>query len=315
MDAVRGASRPSRTDRAIERGRAVVRAVSARVGDLVRDPVRLLVVATCVVLVSVAVPLLVGGGARLERAWRDWRHDTAVDRSWVRTTGAVTAVRARDGLDFRVTYRDRRDRRNTARAHVDTPGDGWIRTSRPIRYDPRHPDRVELIGLAEPRPLGSALVAGAAIGAGAAALVMAVALWRRRRLLVVSAHPAAALRIPLAVSGVILTLGLAAWAIGTVSLQGWSGVADRIGHGLSVVFGDLLGVAVPLVAFGAGCLLTAWLARHRHHERHSGMLSSAHRLIDRAAGYVPSPEDLKVDSSVAPGGADDGPTDRPHHAA
>lgn len=310
-----GISQPSRTERAIERGRVVARAVSACVRELVRNPVRLLVVATCVVLVAVAVPLLVGGGARLERAWRDWRHDTTVDQSWVRATGTLTAVRARDGLEFRVTYRDRRDHRNTARAHVDAPGDRWIPTRRPIRYDPRHPDRVELVGLAEPRPVGSALVAGAAIGSGVAALVMAVALWRRRKLLAVSAHPASALRIPLAVSGVILTLGLAAWAVGTVSLQGWSGVADRLGHGLSVVFGDLLGVAVPLVAFATGCLLTAWLARHRHHERHSGMLSEAHRLIDRAAGYVPSPEDLKVAGRVPPDGAQDGPTGSPHHAA
>ena len=92
----------------------------------------------------------------------------------------------------------------------------------------------------------------------------------------------------------MLALGIAAWAVGTVNLRGWTGVADRLGHQFSIVFGDMLGVTVPLVAFAIGCLLTAWLARHRHHESHEGVLSSAHRLIDRAAGYVPSPEDLQA---------------------
>jgi hypothetical protein len=44
--------------------------------------------------------------------------------------------------------------------------------------------------------------------------------------------------------------------------------------------------------------LTAWLARHRHHEDHQGLLSSAHRFIDRAAGYVPSPEELQAGSAA-----------------
>jgi hypothetical protein len=57
----------------------------------------------------------------------------------------------------------------------------------------------------------------------------------------------------------------------------------------------MLGVTVPLVTFAIGCLLTAWLARHRHHDQHEGMLSNVHRIIDRAAGYVPSPEDLKAE--------------------
>ena len=92
----------------------------------------------------------------------------------------------------------------------------------------------------------------------------------------------------------MLALGIAAWAVGTVNLRGWTGVADRLGHQFSIVFGDMLGVTVPLVAFAIGCLLTAWLARHRHHETHEGVLSSVHRLIDRAAGYVPSPEDLQA---------------------
>lgn len=77
-------------------------------------------------------------------------------------------------------------------------------------------------------------------------------------------------------------------------MRGWTGVADRLGHQFSIVFGDMLGITVPLVAFALGCLLTAWLARHRHHEDHEGLLSRAHRIIDRAAGYVPSPEELQA---------------------
>ncbi len=154
--------------------------------------------------------------------------------------------------------------------------------------------------MAEVNPLGSALVAGAAIGAGLAALIMSVAVWRRRRALAEARHPFTILRVPLAVSGFVLALGMASWAVGTVKLRGWSGVADRLGKQLSVVFGDLLGVTVPLVAFAIGCLLTAWLARHRHHEDHDGMLSRLHRLIDRAAGFVPSPEDLQAEPPDAP---------------
>ncbi len=115
-----------------------------------------------------------------------------------------------------------------------------------------------------------------------------------------SNHPITVLRVPLALAGFVLALGLAAWAVGTVKLRGWSGVADRLGNQLSVVFGDMLGVALPLVTFAIGCLLTAWLARHRHHEAHDGMLSSVHRVIDRAAGYVPSPEDLQAEQRASP---------------
>ena len=131
-------------------------------------------------------------------------------------------------------------------------------------------------------------------------------MWRRRRALAESSHPLTVLRVPFAVSAFVFALGMAAWAVGTVKLRGWTGVADRLGNQLSIVFGDMLGVTVPLMTFAIGCLLTAWLARHRHHDSHDGMLSSVHRWIDRAAGYVPSPEDLKADEpgeGEAPEGA------------
>jgi hypothetical protein len=158
---------------------------------------------------------------------------------------------------------------------------------------------VDLIGVAEARPIGSALVAGAAIGAGLAALILAFGIWRRRRALAEADHPFRVVRVPLALAGLVLAIGIAAWAVGTVSLRGWSGVADRLGNQFSVVFGDLLGVGLPLVTFAIGCLLTAWLARHRHHEAHDGVLSNMHRVIDRAAGYVPSPEDLQAEQPPA----------------
>ena len=77
--------------------------------------------------------------------------------------------------------------------------------------------------------------------------------------------------------------GIAAWAMGTVKERGWSAVASATGHLAATVFGDLLGVFVPLVAFTLGCLVTAWLPRHRHHDEHDGLLSTAYRH-DRPGG-------------------------------
>jgi hypothetical protein len=284
----------NRTDRALDRAVALGHRFVAWGRDLVRDPARLLVSGICIVLVAVALPLLVGGGMRLHTAWTDWRHDRTVGRDWVRTTAGLVAVRDQGGLELQLTYRDRADHRHRAEVQVESTGDAWLRTRLPIRYDPHHPASVDLIDVSEARPLGTALVAGAALGAGLAALILAFATWRRRKVLASSRHPFRVLRVPLALSGFALALGLAAWAVGTVSLRGWTGVADRMGHYFSVVFGDMLGVTVPVFAFGLGCLVTAWLARHRHHEDHEGLLSSAHRIIDRAAGYVPSPEELQV---------------------
>jgi hypothetical protein len=103
------------------------------------------------------------------------------------------------------------------------------------------------------------------------------------------------MRGPLVAAGLLIVAGLAAWAIGTVWERGWSAVASATGHLAATVFGDLLGVLVPLVAFALGCLVTAWLARHRHHDEHDGLLSSAYRMIDRAAGMAPSPDEMRPD--------------------
>lgn len=291
----------------LDRARRFGRRAAGRSIALLSDPVRLLVASIAVLLFIVSVPLLVSGAQRLEWAWSDFQHHRSVDEHWIRAEGTVTEVRFEDGLGFHVTYRDRHGERHHAEVHVDAPGDEWIGTRVPLRYDPLHPELVNLTDVGEPRPLGSALVAGASIGAGLAAGVLAIAVWRRRRLIRVSAHPLHAVRIPIATAGVLVVLGLTAWAIGTVTLQGWAGIANRIGDFFAAAFGDLLGVLVPVVAFAAGCLLTAWLARHRHHEEHEGMLSSAHRLIDRAAGYVPSPDEMKAQADLEGAPRDDEP--------
>lgn len=282
-----------RVEELLDRARRWGRTATTRTIEILSNPVRLLIGAVAVVLVVISVPLLVGGAQRLDSAWNDFRHQRSIDGHWILAEGNITQIRYEDGLRLQVSYRDRHGARQHAVAHLDAPPDEWITASVPLRYDPLHTDRVDLVGVTDSRPLGSALVAGGAIGAGLAALVLAAAVWRRRRLLAVSARPLATLRIPLATAGVLLVAGITAWAVGTVTVQGWAGVGGRIGDLVSRAFGDFLGVLMPIFAFAVGCLVTAWLARHRHHEHHEGVLSSAHRLIDRAAGYVPSPEELK----------------------
>lgn len=301
----------TRMDRGMDRLAALGRRSSTYGRELVKNPVRLLIGGICVVLLAVAIPLLIGGGTRLNGAWTDWRHERSVGRDWIRSTGTLTSIREHDGLMVRLFYFDRSGDRQRAEVRVDASSAEWIESRLPIRYDPNHMSQVDLVNVHEVNALGSGLVAGAAIGAGFAALILALAIWRRRRTLAESTHPFTVMRVPLALAGSVLALGVAAWAVGTVKTRGWSGVADRLGSQLSVVFGDMLGITVPLVTFAIGCLLTAWLARHRHHNDHEGPLSSVHRLIDRAAGYVPSPEDLKAElpTATGPGGSEPTPVD------
>ena len=195
-------------------------------------------------LLAVALPLLIGGGTRLNASWNDWRHERSVGRDWIRGTGTVTAVRESDGLALRLFYFDRSGERHDAQVQVEairrrsgsTAGcrSGTTRS---------HTGQVDLVDVAEARPLGSALVAGAAIGAGLAALILAFG---------DLAPPTRARGRPTTPSrccgsrsrsrGSCSRSGSAAWAVGTVSLRGWSGVADRLGNQFSVVFGDMLGV-------------------------------------------------------------------------
>ncbi|MBM3674870.1 MAG: hypothetical protein FJW88_07900 [Actinobacteria bacterium] len=283
---------PRRLERAVERVTARARRVGDGAARLVRNPLRLVIGAISIVLVVLAVPLVVTGARLLDRAWSDWRHETSVREDWITTEATVVAARSDDGLGLRLAYTDADYAWQRTQVHLDSTR--WVPRRVEIRYDPERPSRVEVVGLDEFQPLGSALVAVAALGAGGAALVLGIAVWRRRKLLAVSAKPMQALVVPLAIAGTLLAGGLAAWVVGTVTRQSWFGVVNSVGDLLATIFADMLGIVIPLLAFVAGCLVTAWLARHRHHEQHEGLLSDAYRMIDRAAGYAPSPDELKA---------------------
>ena len=291
----------------LERGAAVGRAWGARVWATARDPRRVLPVLAVVALLLIAVPYTATGLSRVGRAALNWRSDATMH--WERTTGTVTGVRDADGMLVQVRFHDQHGHRRQAETFVADPTKKWLRMTVPLKFDARNPDHIKLIGFGDRAPIPGLLIAGAPLGAGIGALVIAIGLWRRRRLVAVSATPIAVLRGPLTVGLVIAVAGIGAWAAGTVLQRGWTAIASATGHLVGTVFGDLLGVLVPLAAFVAGCLLTAWLARHRNHEEHQGLLSSAHRLIDRAARMVPSPEELGPDTP-----RQDAP-DHPHHAA
>ncbi len=295
---------PVPTPSRVERG---VTAVGRRGSDLLlhlrrglQNPVRLLIAAIVVVLVVLAVPLVVGSVSRLERIWGDWRHEATVTNDWTPAIASIRAVRARDGVDLDLAYWDRRGDRHRAAVHIDSPGREWIRSTLPIRYDPDRPSAVEIVGMTNGHPVGQALATGATLGAGIAAALLAFNIWRRRAVLGFTDRPMRVLRAPLALSGAILTIGIAAWAVGTVTARGWTSIADSIGVQASDLFGGFMVVIVPAVAFGAGALASAWLSQHRHHERHEGMLGSAHRLIHRASDYMPSPEQFRAEEDAAP---------------
>ena len=253
---------------------------------------RLLIGAIVLVLVVLSVPLIVGSAARLDRIWKEWRHDAAVTSDWTPAIATIRGVRANDGLDLDLAYWDRRGDRRRAGVHVDTSATEWVRSTLPIRYDPRHPSEVDIVGVKKNHPLGQALTTGLAVGAGIAAALLAFAVWRRRAVFAFSDRAVHALRAPLALSGAVLTIGIAAWGVGTVSTQGWTSIADSIGVQASDLFGDFMVFIVPAVAFGAGALASAVAAQHRHHEVHEGMLGNAHRIIKRASEYMPSPDQI-----------------------
>ena len=259
--------------------------------EVASDPFRLLPILAVAALLLIAVPLTITGLTRVGRDAFAWRVDSGI--TWRSTTGTVLSVRDLDGLRLRVQYRDGEGTRRVSEVFVGDTGSKWIDARVPIRYDRSAPGTVEVIGFGAPDPIPALLLAGAPLGCGIAAFVLAHGLWRKRRLVPVSAQPLVVLRPTFVLAGAILAAGIGAWAAGTVWARGWAAVGSAASHLGSTIFGDLLGVLVPLVAFALGCLVTAWLARHRHSDEHQGLLSSAHRLIDRAAGMVPSPEELR----------------------
>ena len=272
------------------------RSFSAHAWAAARDPLRLLPIAAVGALLLIGIPYTATGLSRVGRAGMDWRTESRV--RWHHADGVVTGVRDSDGLVARVEYRDDDRRSHVAETRVGDTGPKWLATDVRVKFDPKHLQRIEILGFGHRSPVAGLLIAGAPLGAGIGALIVAVGVWRRRRLVAVSASPIAAVRRPLNLGFAVVVAGVGAWAAGTVLDRGWSAIASSSGHLIGTVFGDLLGVLVPVLAFVFGALLTAWLARHRHHGEHEGLLSSAHRLIDRAAGMVPSPEQMAPDESV-----------------
>ncbi len=279
-----------RIQRILERLAEAARRGTARAWTAARDPLQMLPIIAVFSLLLVGIPYTATGASRVARAGLDWRSESRVH--WRQADGVVTGVRHSDGLLVRVRYLADGDRAYVAEALVGDTGNRWLTTSVRVKFDPAHHDRIEVLGFGNRTPIAGLLIAGAPLGAGIGSLVVAVGVWRRRRLVAVSARPIAALRRPLSVGLAIVIAGVGAWAVGTVFDRGWTAIASSTGNLAGTVFGDLLGVFVPVVAFVGGALLTAWLARHRHHHEHDGLLSSAHRLIDRAAGMVPSPEEM-----------------------
>jgi hypothetical protein len=278
-------------------GLAWSRRLTYRLWSAARDPLKVLPVLAVIALLAIAIPLTVTGLSRAGRGAMDWQRKSTID--WRKTTARVERVRIDDGLVLALRFRDRQGDVHRVSTFVGDASGKWVDRTVPIRYDAGRVDRVELVGFGDQDPIPALLLAGAPLGAGVAGIVLAVALFRRRALVAVAARPFQAMRGPLVAAGGVAIAGLAAWAVGTVWERGWSAVASAAGHLVATVFGDLLGVLVPLVAFALGCLVTAWLARHRHHEEHDGLLSSAYRMIDKAAGMAPSPEEMKPDDVPA----------------
>jgi hypothetical protein len=280
-----------------DRGVRVARRVTERLWSVARDPLKVLPVLAVVALLAISVPLTVTGLNRAGRGAMNWQRQSTID--WRNTTARVERVRIDDGLILAVRFRDRAGNVHRVSTFVGDASGRWIDRIVPIRYDVHDMEDVELVGYGDPDPIPALLLAGAPLGAGIAGIVLAVALFRRRALVAVSARPLQAMRGPLVAAGTLVIAGVAAWAVGTVWERGWSAVASATGHLAGTIFGDLISVLVPLVAFALGCLVTAWLARHRHHDDHDGLLSSAYRMIDKAAGMAPSPEEMRPDETAA----------------
>jgi hypothetical protein len=276
-----------------ERGVSATRHVTERLWAVARDPLKVLPVVAVIALLAIALPLTVTGLTRAGRGAMDWQRRSTID--WHRADARVEQVKIDDGLILRLHYRDHSGAAHQVDTFVGDASGKWVGRTVRIRYDAGDKQSVELVGYGSNDPIPALLLAGAPLGAGIAGIVLAIALFRRRALIAVSARPLQAMRGPLVAAGLLIVAGVAAWAIGTVWERGWAAVASATGHLAATVFGDLLGVLVPLVAFVLGCLVTAWLARHRHHDEHDGLLSSAYRMIDKAAGMAPSPDEMRPD--------------------
>ena len=270
----------------------MLRTVTARALEAARDPRRLLVLTAIVALLASGGPLAIAGTHRMVEGIGDWRSDAGTD--WQRTRGRVVAVRDEPGLAVRVRYRDEQGSTHVVGVGLDGRSGRWIGPSVRLRYDANDHSAVDLAVDGSARPVVDLLLAAAPLGAGLAGILTAIALWRRRRVIVASDRPLVSACSAGVVGGVLLLAGLAAWSTGTVVERGWSGVGTAMSDGLATVFAEMLGILIPIVTFVIGCVLTAWLGRHRSRLAADHPLVEAYDLVDRAAEVVPSPDELRA---------------------
>jgi hypothetical protein len=263
--------------------------------EAARNPRRLLLLASIVALLAFGLPLTVAGVGRTARGVGNWRSDAGAD--WHRARGRVVAVRDDPTLLVRVRYRDESGAARVVRIGLEGRTGRWLGPRVQLRYDTNNHSKVDLDIDGSVRPGIDVLLAGAPLGAGLAAIVTALALWRRRHSLLASERPVVAAASASVVGGIIVVTGLAAWAVGTVGERGWSGVGASMRDAVATAFAEMLGVLIPIVTFAIGCVLTAWLARHRSRLEHDGLLADAYGLVHRAAEVVPSPDELRSDAT------------------
>jgi hypothetical protein len=254
-----------------------------------------LLIAVVVTLLAFAVPLTVAGVARVARDVGAWRADAGVE--WRRTTGRVVAVRDDTSLTVRIRYRDESGTSRLVRVALDGRSGRWLGPSLRLRYDAHDHSNVDLAVDGTDRPGVGILLAGAPLGAGLAALLIALALWRRRDALVASERPIIAGCSASVAGAVVLAMGLTSWAVGTVVERGWSGVLASISDAVDTAFAELLGILIPLATFVIGGVLAAWLVHHRSRLDDEGVLAEAYGLLHRAAEIAPSPDELLAEDA------------------
>ena len=281
------------------RGREALHRITAYALEAARNPRRLLLLVSVVALIAFGVPLTIAGAGRIVHGVGEWRRDAGAD--WHRARGRVVAVRDDPGaLAVRVRYRDESGVAHVVPVGLDGRTGRWLGPHVRLRYDTNDHSEVDLRVDGMARPGIDLLLAGAPLGAGLAGIAMAFALWRRRRTVIASERPVVAACSASVVGIALLFAGLTAWSIGTVAERGWSGVGASMSDAVATVFAEFLGVLIPIVTFVIGCVMTAWLARHRSRLGTIGPLAGAYDLVHRAAEVAPSPDELRpIDAPTA----------------
>ena len=278
----------NRWRRLVDRRRsAVAGAPGHACGPRHRDPLKVLPVVAVLALLAIAVPLTVTGLGRVGEV----AMDSAPTRRRLAQTPRARADRVKidDGLVLDLAYRDRHD--------DAAPGPGVRRrrqrqVGRPHVRDPLRRRR--------PEPASSSSASATTIPSRAAPRRRAARRRHRRTSCSSSSFGAAAPSGPGSrrsrraerPRGGRVSRGRRGRGLGDRHGVGARLVGGGVGAGhlVATMFGDLLGVLVPWCgAVVLGCLVTAWLARHRHHDDHDGLVARAtYRMIDKAAGRRPA---------------------------